>query len=100
MSIDMEIHFRIQTLEKEMDVTNPDVFTKKHKNDFANLMKGNIKIVRKGKQMYCSRKWCHEILFNTNKLFENYCDYPYFGDDISSPPINLTTPERFYYRFS
>lgn len=93
--IDMETHLRINGLEKEMGLVNPDSFLNDHKNDFKKLLLGKIKIIKKGKEMYRSRKGCHDILFETNELIQNYHSYPYFGEGISNPPIHLATSERF-----
>lgn len=95
LSIDMEIRIRINELENEMNSTNPDMFLLKHKGDFIKILSNKMKIIRKGKCMYRSRKGCHEILFETNKIIQNYHNYPYFKDEISNPPIHLAKAERF-----
>ena len=95
MCIDMEIRFRINRLEREMDSLNPDTFFWKHKSDFLKILSNKIIIIRKGKRMYRSRKGCHEILFETNGIIQNYHNYPYFDNEISNPPIHLAKAERF-----
>ena len=95
LMLDMDIRFKIDQMEKEMESLNPDIFVKKYKDFFAKLISFKTKIIRKGKIMYRSRKGCYEILFISFGLTNNYHYYPYSNNDISNPPIELAKSERF-----
>lgn len=93
--LDINIRSEMETLEYRIDLMNPDKFYDLYKDSFVELLANNVKTIHKGKIMYRARKGSHEIPFKDSKTFDKIHLYPFFGNDIKNPPINLTRAERF-----